>query len=33
MMVSAISLSARRSMLCDVSASVMIGESAGFTFA
>ena len=32
MMVSAISLSARRSIACEVSASVMIGASAGFTF-
>ena len=32
MMVSAMSLSVRRSMVCEVSASVMIGASAGFTF-
>ncbi len=32
MMVSAMSLSVRRSMVCEVSASVMTGASAGFTF-
>ena len=32
MMVSAMSLSARRAIVFEVSASVMIGASAGFTF-
>jgi hypothetical protein len=32
MMVSAMSLKARRSMVCEVSASVITGASAGFTF-